>query len=95
MELTFEWDEDKAASNLRKHRVSFLTGAAIFSSEMLEQIDDREDYGEPRRIAVGRAGTKVYRVVYTWRGNHLIRVISVQKASRDERESYHGAIFTE
>ena len=30
-ELEFEWDEAKAKTNLKKHKVSFLTGAAIFS----------------------------------------------------------------
>jgi hypothetical protein len=30
-ELQFEWDEDKAAANLVKHGVSFLTAAAIFA----------------------------------------------------------------
>ncbi len=89
MELKFEWDEDKARANLAKHRVSFLTAAAIFANEMLERIDDREDYGEIRFIALGRVEAEVYRVVFTWRGESLIRLISVQKASKDEREIYH------
>ena len=42
MELEFEWDEDKAAANLAKHRVSFLTAAEVFANEILERIDDRE-----------------------------------------------------
>lgn len=51
-ELEFEWDEDKAAQNLAKHGVSFLTAAAIFANEILERIDDREDYGEARFVAL-------------------------------------------
>lgn len=70
VELGFEWDEKKAQANLAKHRVSFLTAAEIFSSEILERIDD------------------VYRVVFTWRSENLIRIISAQKASRNEREIY-------
>ena len=46
-ELKFEW-EDKAEQNLAKHGVSFLTAAAIFANEIVERIDDREDYGEVR-----------------------------------------------
>ena len=42
-------------------------------------------------IALGRVDTEVYRVVFTWRGENLIRIISAQKASRDEREIYHRA----
>ncbi len=91
MELEFEWDEEKAKANLVKHRVSFLTAAAIFVREIVERVDDREDYGEVRWIALGRADAGVYRVVFTWRGDTLIRIISVQKASKDERALYHRA----
>ena len=42
MELEFEWDEEKARSNLAKHRVSFLTAAEILANEIMERIDDRE-----------------------------------------------------
>ena len=91
MELEFEWDEEKARSNLTKHRVSFLTAAEIFSNEILERVDDREDYEEVRWIALGRANTEVFRVVFTWRSDRLIRIISAQKASKDERDIYHRA----
>ncbi len=91
MELEFEWDEDKAAANLAKHRVSFLTAAEVFANEILERIDDREDYGEVRWIALGRVEAEVFRVVFTWRGDRLIRIISAQKASKDEREIYYRA----
>ncbi len=91
MELEFEWDEDKAAVNVAKHRVSFLTAAEVFANEILERIDDREDYGEIRWIALGRVEAEVFRVVFTWRGDKLIRIISAQKASKDEREIYYRA----
>ena len=87
------WDEEKARTNLAKHRVSLLTAAEIFATEILERIDGREDYGEVRFIALGSVDTEVYRVVFTWRGENLIRIISAQKASRDEREIYHRATF--
>ncbi len=89
MELEFEWDEDKARTNLTKHDVSFLTAAEIFANEIMERIDDREDYGEVRFIALGRVDTQVYRVVFTWCSQNLVRIISAQKASRDEQEIYH------
>jgi uncharacterized protein len=93
VELEFEWDEKKARTNLVKHRVSFLTAAEVFANEILERMDDRKDYGEIRFIALGRVDTEVYRVAFTWRGEHLIRIISAQKASRDEKEIYHRATF--
>jgi uncharacterized DUF497 family protein len=94
IELEFEWDETKAKGNLEKHGVSFLTAAAIFSNERLERIDDREDYGELRWIALGRVGIEVYRVVFTWRSENLIRVVTAQKASKDEEEIYYRETFS-
>lgn len=93
-ELRFEWDEDKAAINLAKHGVSFLTAAEIFAHEILERVDDRENYGELRLIALGRAGAEIYKVVYTWRGEAAIRIISAQKANRHDREIYDREIFS-
>jgi uncharacterized DUF497 family protein len=92
-ELQFEWDEAKAAANLLKHGVSFLTAVAIFDNEVLERIDDREDYGEVRFIGLGRVELEVYRVVYTWRAENLVRIISAQKAGKHERETYYRATF--
>ncbi len=89
VERVFEWDEAKARTNLAKHGVSFLTAAEMFANEIVERIDDREDYGEVRMVALGRVETQVYRVVFTRRSQDIIRVISVQKASRDEREIYY------
>jgi uncharacterized DUF497 family protein len=91
-ELEFEWDEVKARTNLEKHGVSFFTAVATFRNERLEAIDDREDYGEVRWIALGRAGTEVYRVIYTWRSENQIRIISAQRANQDERETYYREI---
>jgi uncharacterized DUF497 family protein len=92
-ELEFEWDEAKASINLEKHRVSFLTASAIFLNERLERIDDRKEYAELRWIALGRVESEVYRVVYTWRDENLVRLISAQKASKDEREIYYRETF--
>ncbi|SEE05425.1 hypothetical protein SAMN05519104_5089 [Rhizobiales bacterium GAS188] len=94
-ELQFEWDEDKAAANLIKHEVSFLTAAGIFDNETIERIDDREDYGEERLIALGRVDFEVYRVVYTWRSEWLIRIISAQRVSKNERKAYYCEVFDE
>ena len=92
-ELRFEWNEDKAALNLAKHGVSFLTAAAIFADEIVERVDNREECGEVRFIALGRVDLTVYRVVYSWRGGDVIRIISAQKAGKDERQIYFRRIF--
>jgi len=90
--MEFEWDEAKREANLRKHGVDFLRAALIFENAILEQIDDREDYGEERMIALGEAEGVVYRVTYTTR-DACIRIISAMKASRNEQKIYYQTLF--
>jgi uncharacterized DUF497 family protein len=51
-ELSFEWDEEKNASNIKKHGVDFLDAALIFENPTIEDIDDSANYDEPRYIAI-------------------------------------------
>jgi hypothetical protein len=92
-DLSFEWDEEKNAANIKNHGIDFLDAALIFESPTLEAIDDRADYGEVRYIAFGLSGETVLQVVYTWRGKNIIRIISARKANRDDTEKYYRGIF--
>ena len=50
----FEWDDAKAALNARQHGIGFEAVALLFRAvDLLEDIDDREDYGEDRWLAIG------------------------------------------
>ena len=51
--MYFEWEEDKRRSNIDKHGVDFVLAAKIFANPILEAADDRDDYGEDRRMAIG------------------------------------------
>ena len=87
--IEFEWDDAKAAENLRKHGVSFELAAKAFRDPFgMEWIDDREDYGEVRTLLLGMADGSVLTVVYTERGSR-IRLISARRATRYEQDRYH------
>jgi len=89
--MKFEWNPVKAASNLRKHRVSFEDAAAVFlDPNRIETFDGREAYGEDRWKTVGLVNPALLAVVYTLRGvdGNIIRLISARKAGADEREQY-------
>lgn len=87
--LEFEWDNDKAADNLRKHGVSFEFAAKAFSDLFgIEWIDDREDYGEERTILLGMADGTILVVVYTERESR-IRLISARRATKNEQDIYY------
>ena len=81
----FEWDEAKSRANLKKHRISFDDVLPCFSGSMLVSLDDREDYGETRCIAVGFLHDVPIVIVYAERGEN-IRIISARKADRYERQ---------
>ena len=88
--MKYEWDPDKAATNLHKHAISFADAVTVFSDELaLIVADDFMD--EERFIILGAdAFGRLLVVVYTWRGEHTIRLISARKATRRERTQYEG-----
>jgi uncharacterized DUF497 family protein len=89
------WDQDKAAENLKKHRVSLDTAALVFlDPSRIERRDDSENNrsGEERWQTLGAVG-KVFFVVYTERvnGNEAeTRIITARAASKAEKRSYYG-----
>jgi hypothetical protein len=85
--MTYQWDDDKATANLRKHGIDFADAVSVFSDDLAITIPD-ERFDEERFITVGMdAFSRVLVVVYTWRGNE-IRLISARKATRRERKQY-------
>jgi uncharacterized DUF497 family protein len=88
--MEYEWDPDKAATNLQKHAISFADAVAVFSDEFaLTVADDFRD--EERLIILGSdAFGRLVVVVYTWRSEQTIRLISARKATRHERKQYEG-----
>jgi len=85
----FEWDEDKAASNFRKHQVSFTESATVFNDEFIATMLDPNHSGmEERFIAIGLSvKSRVLVVSYTERGEKT-RLISCRKATPAERKQY-------
>jgi hypothetical protein len=83
----------KNAANIKNHGIDFLDAALIFENPTIEVIDDREDYGELRCIALGLSGETVLHVVYTRRSENVVRIISARKANRRDAEKYYCEIF--
>ena len=85
----FEWDDDKALSNYRKHGVSFNEACTvIFDDFAIVEEDNRENYGEQRFVSVGMSEQgRILNVVWTQR-NNKIRLISAFKADKQQRKDY-------
>ncbi len=90
--MEFEWDETKNLANIRKHGVSFDTAKRIFERPIATWIDHRKDYGEDRRMSIGRLEHGALIVVAHTDRDGRIRLISARPASRKERQAYHERI---
>lgn len=91
MGLKFEWDEEKARINLKKHGVPFELAAKVFLDEnRIEIYDEAHSMEEDRYITIGLAGEVLF-VVYTER-HPQIRLISARLATARERKVYYGNI---
>jgi uncharacterized DUF497 family protein len=89
----FEWDAWKNDENVRKHGFDFEDAPEIFDSPMLVLLDTREDYGEDRWIGIGILLGRTVTVVFTERDDgETVRIISLRKATRYERESYEETL---
>lgn len=81
------WDEAKRAANLDKHGVDFASLDRFEWAGAVSFVDVRNDYAEARTIAIGRIGTRVHVVVFTWRDGSR-RIISARKANPREVKFY-------
>jgi uncharacterized protein len=89
--LSFIWDETKAASNLRKHGVSFDQAARAFDDPGMTFLQDETiTYGEVRMIAIGLMGMTLLTIVFTERGD-AVRIISARRSNRQEERIYAEA----
>jgi uncharacterized protein len=87
--LEFEWDDDKAASNLRDHGLAVHEAIKAFRDLFaVERVDAREDYGEERINLVGLCDGILIHVTYTERGER-IRIIPARRAERHEQDNYY------
>jgi uncharacterized DUF497 family protein len=88
--MTIEFDPIKAVSNLQKHGVHFAEAEMVLQDPMALTIEDPDTVHEQRWITMGMDLTgRILLVVYTYRSDQ-IKIISIRKASRQEREKYHA-----
>lgn len=86
-ELEFEWDEDKAAANWKKHGVDFRDAVRVFSDPFRKEFYDAAHSGDEDRYNTIGMVRDILFVVYVERGER-VRVISARKATPKERRWY-------
>ena len=83
----YEWDPEKALSNLHKHGIDFADAAIALEDEQAITLED-DHLGEQRFITIGVDTLgRILTIVYTYRST-AIRIISARKATPQERQTY-------
>lgn len=90
--IRFEWDAAKAASNLRKHGVSFDEARTVFYDEFAIQFHDEAHSAEEDRFLMLGLGSlaNLLLVCHCERlDGDVIRIISARRATKLESAHYH------
>jgi len=81
--MQFEWDEDKALANAKKHRVSFERAQEIFSDPRAVPYEDLQHSAddETRYVMIGMSSIGLLFVSFTYR-DKVVRLISARRAEK-------------
>jgi len=93
MTLRFTWRDTKAATNRRKHHVTFETAARVFADPFALSEQDRIEDAEYRWQTIGAVeGVLILLVAHMVHdeehGTEVIHIISARVATRAERRRY-------
>ena len=87
--MNFEWDEAKAAVNLKKHGVSFEDARTVFDDPLyVDFYDPDHSFDEQRYLIIGESRDRLLLIVsYTETGD-IVRLISAREVTPSERKTY-------
>jgi uncharacterized DUF497 family protein len=87
--MEFEWDDEKNATNLQKHGISFEEGATVFGDALSDTFDDPDHCGDENRfLTIGGSDKGRLLVVTHADRDDRIRIISARELTAQERRSY-------
>ena len=89
--MEFEWDKEKAESNIRKHGVSFIEASEAFKDpNAVEFFDESNSDIEIRFRLLAFSPKRLLFVGYTIRDDEIIRIITARKATTAEKRYYYN-----
>ncbi|WMJ07885.1 BrnT family toxin [Nitrosomonas sp. sh817] len=93
--IKFEWDSNKAASNRKKHGISFEEAQSVFYDDFAVQFFDEDSVSEDRFLMLGMSNeARILIICYCERDSgNVIRIISARKATKSERQFYRGEVL--
>jgi uncharacterized protein len=87
--MLFEFDQNKSASNKAKHGIDFNQAQLLWLDAGRIEIEARTT-GESRKLLIACINDEVWSAIFTIR-NSKIRIISVRKSRRNEKEIYYNS----
>ena len=92
--IKFTWNQTKADSNLKKHKVSFPEAKSVFYDEFAIQFfdDTHSTVSEDRFLMLGMSNeARVLIVCHCEKDDgDTVHIISARKATNKERKFYEG-----
>ena len=86
--MEFEFDNEKSSRNKQKHGIDFFEAQSLWDDPDYI-IVPAKTIDETRFLIIGKFGSNHWSAVITYR-NEKIRIISVRRARKEEREIYEG-----
>ncbi|MDQ3253175.1 MAG: BrnT family toxin [Acidobacteriota bacterium] len=88
--MRFDWNSNKAAANLKNHKVSFAEAAEAFADpNLVDDYDVGHSDEEPRYRIIGLSSRRLLFVTYTERDEgEVIWIIHARKAGPQHRREY-------
>jgi len=89
--MRFEWGREKAAANLKKHKVSFDEAVTVFYDPLAATFDDPEhSHGEGRYLTIGYSSQGRLLVVCHTERRGAVRLINARRATVHERKRHES-----
>ena len=85
---SFEYDDEKSTSNLKKHGIDFVVAQELWRDPDLIEIQAKSE-NEARFLIIACMANKHWSAVITHRGS-TIRIISVRRSRKTEVELYES-----
>ena len=97
MQVEFDWNPVKAASNLAKHGVSFQDAMTVFADPLaLSRLDENHGATEERWVTMGEAAVGFcwrFTPMWSWaEGRVFVRIISANVPGRREARQYQEGV---
>ena len=86
--MKIEFDPAKRERILGRRGLDLAAAGELLTGGCLTEADDRFDYAEDRWVSVGLLGGDIVACVWSDRGDEVVRIITMWKATAREQERY-------